>query len=244
MLVSLSGLGKTFDNGVRALGPLDLAVGRGEFLSLVGPSGCGKSTALRAIAGLIAPTDGTVVFAGERPRIGFVFQEPTLMPWATALANVRLPLELAGVAKAQADDCAAAQLAALGLAGFEKALPRELSGGMRMRVSLARALVSEPELLLLDEPFAALDEQTRGELNDDLLRLWAARGLTVVFVTHSVSESAYLSTRVVVMSPRPGRVRADMALDTPVADAQRRFTPAFGATARAISDALQAGRTS
>lgn len=244
MLVSLSGLGKTFDNGVRALGPLDLAVGRGEFLSLVGPSGCGKSTALRAIAGLIAPTDGTVVFAGERPRIGFVFQEPTLMPWATALANVRLPLELAGVAKAQADDCAAAQLAALGLAGFENARPRELSGGMRMRVSLARALVGEPELLLLDEPFAALDEQTRGELNDDLLRLWAARGLTVVFVTHSVSESAYLSTRVVVMSARPGRVRADMALDTPVADAQRRFTPAFGATARAISDALQAGRTS
>jgi len=243
MLVTLSGLGKVFDNGVRALGPLDLSIARGEFVSLVGPSGCGKSTALRAIAGLIAPTQGAVVFAGGRPRIGFVFQEPTLMPWATALANVRLPLDLAGVAKVEADRRAAAQLAALGLAGFENARPRELSGGMRMRVSLARALVGEPELLLLDEPFAALDEQTRGELNDDLLRLWAARGLTVVFVTHSVSESAYLSTRVVVMSARPGRVRADMALEVPVADAQRRFTPAFGATARAISDALQAGRT-
>lgn len=241
MLVTLSGLTKTFDNGVRALGPLDLSVGRGAFVSLVGPSGCGKSTALRVMAGLMAPTGGTVEFAGGRPRIGFVFQEPTLMPWASALTNVRLPLDLAGVARAEGDARAAAALVQLGLSGFEDALPRELSGGMRMRVSLARALVGEPELLLLDEPFAALDEQTRAALNDDLIGLWRARGLTVVFVTHSVLESAYLSTRVVVMSPRPGRVRADMALEAPVADAQRRFTPEFGARARAISDALQAG---
>lgn len=243
MLLALSNITKTFANGVAALGPVDVSIARGEFVSLVGPSGCGKSTALRMMAGLISPSGGSVEFPNGRPEIGFVFQEPTLMPWATALENTRMPLELAGMGRNEADGRAKVQLAKLGLSGFEAAYPRELSGGMKMRVSIARALVGEPELLLLDEPFAALDEQTRGELNDDLIRLWRDHALTIVFVTHSVSESAYLSTRVVVMSPRPGRIVDDIALSrAPQPDAAYRFAPEFSATARRISASLQHGR--
>ncbi len=218
MLVALHGVGKRFANGTVALAGVDLAIEAGEFLSILGPSGCGKSTLLRLVAGLIEPTEGKLEFAGDVGRgrdVGFVFQDATLMHWASALANVRLPLRLRGVARPEQEARAAAALHAVGLRGFERAWPRELSGGMRMRVSIARALVTRPSLLLLDEPFAALDELTRHRLNDDLLALWAASGVTVVFVTHSVFESVYLSSRVVVMAARPGRVAAELAVDAP-----------------------------
>jgi NitT/TauT family transport system ATP-binding protein len=216
-LVALRGVGVRFANGTEALAGVDLEVGVGEFLSLLGPSGCGKSTLLRLVAGLIRPSSGEVAFpGGARPGgVGFVFQDATLMPWATALANARLPLRLRGVPRGEADARAAAALAAVGLGGSERAWPRELSGGMRMRVSIARALVTRPSLLLMDEPFAALDEITRHRLNDDLLRLRAESGVTVVFVTHSVFEAVYLSSRVAVMAAVPGRVVADLAIRAP-----------------------------
>jgi NitT/TauT family transport system ATP-binding protein len=204
-LLALRGVGMRFPNGVQALDGLNLEVARGEFLSLLGPSGCGKSTVLRLIAGLAAPTAGEVL----RPtgmRVGVVFQEPTLMPWADVFDNVRLPMRLQGRGAAEVRDEVMAVLARVGLADFAHAYPRELSGGMRMRVSIARALVTRPQVLLLDEPFAALDEITRGRLDDDLLGLWADEGLTVLFVTHSVYEAVYLSTRIVVIGARPGRV--------------------------------------
>lgn len=239
-LLTLSAVSKTFENGTRALDRVDLRVSAGEFVSLVGPSGCGKSTALRLIAGLIKPDAGTVEFPMGRPEIGFVFQEPTLMPWATALDNARLPLDLDGMDRSRADDRAARALARVGLAGFEKAYPRELSGGMKMRVSVARAIASEPKLLLMDEPFAALDEFTRQALNDDLLKLWAEDGLTVVFVTHSVYESAYLSSRVEVMTGRPGTIAADIALAHPAGRTEAfRMTPEFAAAAGKISASLR-----
>ena len=211
-MIALTGVAKRFASGTQALRDLSFTVGEGEFVSLLGPSGCGKSTALRLAAGLLAPDAGEISYPDGKPEIGFVFQEPTLMPWADALANARLPLDLKRVPRAQADSQAQAALARVGLKGFEHAYPRELSGGMKMRVSLARALAAKPKLLLLDEPFAALDEITRNALGDDLLRLWREDGLTVLFVTHSVSESSYLSQRVLVMTPRPGRVCADIAL--------------------------------
>jgi NitT/TauT family transport system ATP-binding protein len=218
--VSLRGVTKVYDNGVVALGPIDLEVRRGAFVSLLGPSGCGKSTALRLIAGLSAPTSGTVgvarptVTAGGGHSVGFVFQEPTLMPWTTVRENVRLPLKLAHVpfssAKARVDEA----LAQVGLSEFAQAYPRELSGGMKMRVSLARALVTDPDILLMDEPFAALDEITRFRLNNDLLALWRNLRKTVIFVTHSVFESVYLSQRVLVMTSRPGRIAAEIGIET------------------------------
>ena len=214
-LVSLHGVSKTFDSGTQAIAVLDLEVREGEFLSLVGPSGCGKSTALRIIADLIAPTTGGVAWPGGKPEIGFVFQEPTLMPWRTVFGNAQLPLELKGIARAEAEARSRSALARVGLGDFEKAYPRELSGGMKMRVSIARAIAAKPKLLLMDEPFAALDELTRQSLNDDLLKLAREDGITVIFVTHSVYESAYLSDRVVVMTPRPGRVTADIAIAQP-----------------------------
>jgi len=239
-LLSLSGISKTFDNGVEAIALLDLTLAAGEFASLVGPSGCGKSTALRIVAGLTRPTSGTVAFPNGKPGIGFVFQEPTLMPWAGALANVRLPLDLAGTSRSEADGRAERALHRAGLKGFEKAFPRELSGGMKMRVSIARAIAAAPRLLLMDEPFAALDELSRQALNDDLLALAREDQMSVLFVTHSVFESTYLSSRVVVMSPRPGRVAAEIRLAAPPErDVSWRLTQEFTDGARKVSAALK-----
>ena len=239
-LLSLSAITKRFDSGVEAIARMDLDVTAGEFLSIVGPSGCGKSTALRIAAGLIQPTSGTVAWPSGRPQIGFVFQDPTLMPWATVTTNVRLPLELQHMNKTEADSRVARAIARVGLTGFENAYPRELSGGMKMRVSIARTIAAQPKLLLMDEPFAALDELTRQVLNDDLLKLAREDGMTVIFVTHSVYESAYLSSRVVVMSPRPGRIAADIALSPPpVRNADYRLTPQFAEAAGKVSAALK-----
>ena len=240
MLLRLNGVRKSFPNGTVALDGLSLGVGQGEFVSLLGPSGCGKSTALRLIAGLGTPTTGEVVWENGSPRLGFVFQEATLMPWRTVWGNVRLPLQMAGMTRRQAEPLVAESLARVGLTGFERAYPRELSGGMRMRVSIARAIATRPEVLLMDEPFAALDEITRARLNDDLLRLWGDGGLTVIFVTHSVYESVYLSSRIVVMAPRPGRVVADLPVHPPVArDEEYRTSPGYVADCRAVSAALR-----
>ena len=214
-LVGVRGVSKTFANGVTALADVSLDVQAGEFLSILGPSGCGKSTLLRLIAGLVQPTSGSIDGpggAGGKADLGFVFQEPTLMPWATALANVALPLKLRGMARSEREARAFVALGNVGLQGFERAWPRELSGGMKMRVSLARALVVEPRLLLMDEPFAALDEITRHRLNGDLLELWQRTAITVVFVTHSVFESVFLSQRIVVMAARPGRISAELSI--------------------------------
>jgi NitT/TauT family transport system ATP-binding protein len=245
LAVSLRAVTKTFDNGVTALGPLDLEIPKGEFVSLLGPSGCGKSTALRLIAGLANPTSGSVEVshhAGDgRPghSIGFVFQEPTLMPWTTVRENVRLPLRLADIAAAESDARIAEALARVGLADFSNAYPRELSGGMKMRVSLARALVTDPDILLMDEPFAALDEITRFRLNNDLLTLWRKLNKTVVFVTHSVFESVYLSQRVVVMTQRPGRIGADIRIETSEPRSEEfRTSAGYGDYCRKVSAAL------
>ena len=219
-LVSLREITKIFSNGVTALAGFDLDVFPGEFVSLLGPSGCGKSTVLRLIADLAQPTGGSVTWPGStgddhRGEIGFVFQDPTLMPWANVADNTWLPLRLRGVSKRDARDRIAESLALVGLSDFAKAYPRELSGGMRMRVSIARALSLKPRLLLMDEPFAALDEIARFRLNDDLLRLQGDLRCTIVFVTHSVYESAYLSSRIAVMSSRPGRIVADISGEAP-----------------------------
>jgi NitT/TauT family transport system ATP-binding protein len=224
-LVSLRRVSKVFSNGTVALKDLSLDIAQGEFVSLLGPSGCGKSTVLRIIARLGEPSSGEVtgpagegrdkLAAGRRGEIGFVFQEPTLMPWATVFANVWLPLRLSGVSRREAHGAVMEILASVGLEKSASAYPRELSGGMKMRVSIARALITRPQLLLMDEPFAALDEITRFKLNNDLLRLWETFGWTVIFVTHSVFESVYLSQRIVVMAARPGRVFAELAVDAP-----------------------------
>jgi NitT/TauT family transport system ATP-binding protein len=236
----LRGVGKLFSTGTLALDGLDLDVRDGEFLSLLGPSGCGKSTALRIVAGLSEPSRGSVTWrAGDARRsIGFVFQEPTLMPWATVFSNVFLPLKLAGAEKSAAAPRAMETLSRVGLAEFSEAYPRELSGGMRMRVSIARALVTTPRILLMDEPFAALDEITRFKLNDDLVALWRELGMTVVFVTHSVFESVYLSERIVVMTGRPGRVSSELAIDAPNRDAQFRTSAEYAGFCRLASAAL------
>jgi NitT/TauT family transport system ATP-binding protein len=245
LAVSLREVTKTYDSGIAALGPLSLRVARGEFVSLLGPSGCGKSTALRLIAGLAQPSSGEVNVArheGEsRPGhgIGFVFQEPTLMPWTSVRENVRLPLKLAHVPTAEADARVAEALSRVGLSDFAENFPRELSGGMKMRVSLARALVTEPDILLMDEPFAALDEITRFRLNNDLLSLWRNLKKTVVFVTHSVFESVYLSQRVVVMTQRPGRIGAEIAIETAEPRGEEfRTSAAYADYCRKVSAAL------
>jgi NitT/TauT family transport system ATP-binding protein len=239
--VRLRGVTKVYDNGTVALGPLDLDIRKGEFVSLLGSSGCGKSTALRLIAGLIAPSAGTVDVAAQSSSqaIGFVFQEPTLMPWSTIRENVRLPLKLAHMPDAQSTSRVDEALVQVGLGDFADAYPRELSGGMKMRTSLARALVTEPDILLMDEPFAALDEITRFRLNNDLLALWRKLGKTVVFVTHSVFESVYLSQRVVVMTSRPGRIGAECHIESaePRDDAFR-TSMAYAGYCRDVSQAL------
>jgi NitT/TauT family transport system ATP-binding protein len=239
-LVAVSGLRKVFRNGVAALDGVDLAINRGGFVSILGPSGCGKSTLLRLIAGLTPPSAGFVTWpGGAAGGIGFVFQEPTLMPWATVWHNIYLPLRIAGVERAEAGPRIDATLEAMGLEGFAQVYPRELSGGMRMRVSIARALVTEPQLLLLDEPFAALDEITRFRLNEDLLRLWQRHGWTVVFVTHSVFESVFLSNRIVVMTKRPGRVAADVPIELPYPrEPGLRTAPDYADACRALSRLL------
>ena len=216
-LVALEGVHKTFQNGTVALENLDLAVGEHEFVSLLGPSGCGKSTALRIIARLSGVSAGRLVWAGgvKVGDIGFVFQEPTLMPWASVFDNVYLPLRLQRLPKRRVEGAVFEALEMVGLREFSRAYPRELSGGMKMRVSIARALVTEPKVLLMDEPFAALDEITRFKLNNDLLNLWASRRFTVVFVTHSVYESVYLSERILVMAARPGRIVGELRVDAP-----------------------------
>jgi NitT/TauT family transport system ATP-binding protein len=213
-VVVAQGVGKVFPNGVAALAGVSLVVRQGEFVTLLGPSGCGKSTLLRLIAGLASPSSGVVDRSGgaETP-IGFVFQQPTLMPWTTIRVNVRLPLDLAGIPRRLAAGRVDAALHLVGLAEFAAAYPRQLSGGMRMRASIARALVTEPALLLMDEPFGALDEITRGRMDTELRELWWRRRLTVVFVTHSITEAVLLSTRVVVMSARPGRIVGELAID-------------------------------
>ena len=245
-LVSLRGITKIFANGVTALEGFDLDVLAGEFVSLLGPSGCGKSTVLRLIAGLTAPTEGSVAWPGSsdddhRGEIGFVFQDPTLMPWADVADNVWLPLRLRGVSRRDARDRIAESLALVGLSDFAKAYPRELSGGMRMRVSIARALSLKPRLLLMDEPFAALDEIARFRLNDDLLRLQADLRCTIVFVTHSVYESAYLSSRIAIMSPRPGRIVTEIKGEPPGMRAKdfrtgARYAALCGRISRALLD--------
>ena len=214
-LIEVSGVAKRYAGGTLALDGINLSVAEGEFLSLLGPSGCGKSTLLRLIAGLGAPSAGSIDWpratydaSGQPDRsIGFVFQEPTLMPWATVFDNVFLPMKLAGKTRRESEAAVIDAIEKVGLGGFVRSYPRQLSGGMRMRVSIARALVKRPKVLLMDEPFAALDEITRMRLNDDLLELWAGRGWTVLFVTHSVYESVYLSTRIAVMGARPGHIR-------------------------------------
>jgi NitT/TauT family transport system ATP-binding protein len=252
-LVSLRSVSKTFSNGTVALQNMSLDIGAGEFVSLLGPSGCGKSTVLRIIAGLGDATSGTVdwprashdVSGSPEREIGFVFQEPTLMPWATVFNNVWLPLRLARVSRAAARDRVMEALNMVGLEKFAGSYPRELSGGMKMRVSIARALITRPKLLLMDEPFAALDEITRFKLNDDLLHLWEKFGWTVVFVTHSVFESVYLSERIVVMAARPGRVFEDLDIDAPYprGDEFRTSTPYNDycrRTSKALHDAIMA----
>ena len=248
-LVALKGVTKRYGTGTLALNGIDLAIRQGEFVALLGASGCGKSTLLRILAGLSAPSSGSIDWplavhdAGGDPQrdIGFVFQEPTLMPWATVMRNVTLPLELVGVKRSEAEDRAAEWLARVELKGFEKAYPRALSGGMKMRVSIARALVTRPRLLLMDEPFAALDEITRFRLNNDLLHLWSEDRFTVVFVTHSVFESVFLAERVVVMAPRPGRIAEEIAIDVDgVRDEAFRTSAAYAEHCRTVSAALTA----
>src|SRR5512144_1707481 len=223
-IVSLRNVAKTFESGTVALDGLNLDVRAGEFVSLLGPSGCGKSTVLRIISGLSPATAGSVTWPTGEVRLGFVFQEPTLMPWADVAANVRLPIKLA---HKQDSGAVANALGRVGLSAFAQSYPRELSGGMRMRVSIARALVTAPRVLLMDEPFAALDEITRFKLNDDLVALWRELRMTVVFVTHSVFESVYLSERIVVMTGRPGRVSSELLIDAPNRDARFRTSAEY-----------------
>lgn len=240
-LLAMRGVDKVFGRDIVALRGMTMAVGQGEFVSLLGPSGCGKSTALRLIAGLLRPTAGRIDWTGPHDRgdVGVVFQEPTLLPWATVAQNLWLPFRLRGQSLAAARPAIDRALVLVGLAGFAGAFPRELSGGMKMRVSIARALVTGPRLLLMDEPFAALDEITRHRLNTDLLALRAEVACTVIFVTHSVFESVFLSERVLVMSPRPGRVVREVAIPVPYPrDPAFRTTAAYARLCGSVSEAL------
>ncbi|WP_245866499.1 ABC transporter ATP-binding protein [Oceaniglobus roseus] len=240
-ILRMEGVNKTFRGNVVALNGMTLGVGQGDFISLLGPSGCGKSTALRLIAGLMQPTTGRIRWteAQSQGDLGVVFQEPTLMPWATVAQNVWLPFRLRGESYASVRDRVEEVLKLVGLEKFRAAYPRELSGGMKMRVSIARAMVTRPKLILMDEPFAALDEITRFKLNNDLLEMKAAIGCTVIFVTHSVFESVFLSDRIVVMAARPGRVSAELTVDAPYPRHEDFRTSAeYAARCRAASDAL------
>jgi NitT/TauT family transport system ATP-binding protein len=241
IMLIISSVGRRFSTGTEALRDVSLELRAGDFLALLGPSGCGKSTLLRLIAGLDRPDSGTLRWAAGTPPlpgdIGFVFQDPTLLPWASAEDNVWLPLRLRGVARNEAASAIASVLTRVGLNGFESARPAQLSGGMRMRVSIARALVTKPRLLLMDEPFAALDEFTRHHLQEDLLSLWRDIGCTVVFVTHSIYEAAFLAQRIVLMTPRPGRIGYEMTSTLPH-DANTRLDPAYAALVADVSRAM------
>ncbi len=240
-LLRMSHIEKTFTGDVVALKDMNLQVNEGDFISLLGPSGCGKSTALRLISGLMHPTRGKIDWEGGQGTddLGVVFQEPTLMPWATVAQNVWLPFRLKGVSYSQVKDDVLEALKLVGLEKFQNSYPRELSGGMKMRVSIARAMVTKPRLILMDEPFAALDEITRFKLNNDLLELKAAIGCTVIFVTHSVFESVFLSDRIIVMAARPGRVIHELQVDTPYPRHEDFRTSAeYAAHTRSASDAL------
>ncbi len=243
-VVTLEGVDKRFDNGVQALAGTSLRVAAGEFVALLGPSGCGKSTVLRLVAGLDAPSAGRIEAPALRSGAAdtaFVFQDATLMPWARVADNVWLPLRLAGLGRAEAWPRIDAALATVGLGDFAAAFPSELSGGMRMRVSIARALVTRPRLLLMDEPFAALDEITRGRLNVDLLAAWQTQGFAAMFVTHSVYEAVFLSQRVLVMSARPGRVIDELVIDAPYPrSAAFRHSATFNAACARLTAALEA----
>jgi NitT/TauT family transport system ATP-binding protein len=246
-VMTLQGVNKTFAGGVTALDGLTMSVNAGDFISLLGPSGCGKSTALRIMAGLTQPTAGRMEWHGGQQAgdLGVVFQEATLMPWATVADNVWLPFRLRGQAYNTVKDEVLEVLRLVGLEKFQTAYPRELSGGMRMRVSIARAMVTRPRLILMDEPFAALDEITRFKLNNDLLALKDRIGCTVVFVTHSVFESVFLSDRIVVMAARPGWVVRELTVDAPYPrDEDFRTSADYAAHCRAASDALHAAMDS
>ena len=243
-LLELSDVEKRYDNGTLALERVNLKVGQHEFVSLLGPSGCGKSTALKMIAGLSPVTAGSIVWSdsiGDHAKdISFVFQEPTLMPWTKVFENVWLPLKLKGVSLEIAKPMVDAVLEKVGLSQFAHVYPRELSGGMKMRVSIARAMITKPRLLLMDEPFAALDEMTRFKLNNDTLALWQAQQFTTIFVTHSVYESVYLSNRIIVMAARPGRIIADIAIDEPYPRTDSfRNTSRYAELCVKVSQALQ-----
>lgn len=238
---------KTYPNGTQALLPVDLAIAEGEFVTLLGPSGCGKSTLLKMVAGMLEPSDGRLLL-WRKPvaelhscahKMAFVFQSPTLMPWASVRSNVRLPLDLAGVPRKEADARVAEALELVGLDKFAQTLPRALSGGMQMRVSIARGLVTRPDLLLMDEPFGALDEITRHKLDAELLDLWRTRKLTVIFVTHSIHEAVFLSNRVIMMAARPGRVVEQFEIDEPYPrSADFMVSPQFSRYAKRLQDSL------
>ena len=248
---SLSLIFQTADSPVTALSAVDLSVARGEFVSFIGPSGCGKTTLLRVIADLERATSGTITVNGVSPEqarlqraYGYVFQAAALYPWRNVLRNVMLPLEIMGLPAPERRARAAKQLELVGLTGFERKYPWQLSGGMQQRVSIARAMALEPALLLMDEPFGALDEITRDHLNEQLLRLWERTGKTVIFVTHSISEAVFLSQRIVVMSPRPGRILEIIDNDLPAGrELDVRETPAFAAVAHRVRLALRAGHS-
>ncbi|TNE58269.1 MAG: ABC transporter ATP-binding protein [Alphaproteobacteria bacterium] len=242
-LLTIHNLSKTFENGTAALEAVELSVAAGQVTTLLGASGCGKSTLLKIVAGLLPMSAGHIDWAETPARgdIGFVFQEPTLLPWATVQDNISLPFTLSGNMAADAAMRVREVIDLVGLSGFERAYPRELSGGMKMRVSLARALVSKPKVLLMDEPFAALDEITRAKLNTDLLQICAQENVTVLFVTHSVQESVFLSDTIFVMKPRPGRVFAHFALShESQRDEAYRLSPEFGDKVREASLSLKA----
>jgi NitT/TauT family transport system ATP-binding protein len=246
-ILRAEGIGHVYRSGqgdLVALSGVSLTVNSGEFVAIVGPSGCGKSTLLRILGGLLVPSQGQVFLDGQRlvsPRrqVGYVFQNVNLMPWRTVLRNVTLPLEVSRTSQDQAERRARELLALVGLEGFQEAYPRELSGGMAQRVAIARALVSDPEVLLFDEPFGALDALSREQMNLELLRIWRARQVTAVMVTHSLQEAIFLADRVLVMSPRPGRLCAEVAIDLPrPRTLEVMYTEFFGALSRRVREAI------